>query len=109
MTMLRWPVKVAEVSEVAPGGAVVIAPEVSGHSGPIALFNTDGGFRAVDDLCTHLGASLAESQVEGTEVDCWLHHGRFCLDTGVATKYPARGTLETFRVEVRGTELWLVP
>ncbi|QGU08664.1 Benzene 1,2-dioxygenase system ferredoxin subunit [Corynebacterium occultum] len=107
--MIEHPVKVAELSELEPGAAVVIPPEVSGHSGPIALFNTDGGFRAVEDLCTHLGASLAKSRVEGNEVDCWLHHGRFCLDTGKATKYPAREQLATFPVEVRGTAVWLLP
>ncbi|MGP6174172.1 Rieske (2Fe-2S) protein [Corynebacterium sp. A21] len=107
--MIEEPVRVASVSAVAPGTAVVIAPEVSGHEQPIALFHTAAGFRAMENLCTHLGASLAKSKVHKGEVDCWLHHGRFCLETGEATQYPARGSLEVFKVEVRGTELWLVP
>lgn len=107
--MLEHPVKVARVSDVAPGTATVIAPDVSGHPTPIALFRTDDGFRAVDDLCTHLGASLAKSRVEDGEVVCWLHQGRFCLDTGEATSYPARGALATFPVEIRDGEVWLHP
>lgn len=107
--MIEQPVKVASVSAIAPGTAVVIPAAVSGHPQPIALFHTEEGFRAVEDLCTHLGASLAKSKVDNGEVDCWLHHGRFCLQTGEATQYPARGSLQIFTVEVRAEEVWLVP
>lgn len=107
--MIEQPVKVAGVADVAPGTAIVITPAVSGHPTPIALFHTEEGFHAVDDTCTHLGASLAKSKVSGGEVDCWLHHGRFCLRTGEATSYPAREPLQVFVVEVRGEEIWLVP
>lgn len=107
--MIEHPVKVARVADVAPGSAVVVEPALSGHPTPIALFHTEDGFHAIEDTCTHLGASLAESKVEDGEVDCWLHHGRFCLKSGEATRYPARAAVEVFRVEVRGDEVWLVP
>ncbi len=107
--MIERPVKVARVDDLAPGKGLAIPPEVSGHPTAIALFRTDDGFRAVDDVCTHLGASLAKGTAADGEVDCWLHHGRFCLDTGEATRYPARGTLATFSVEVRGGDVWLLP
>lgn len=107
--MIEHPVKVARVADVAPGSAVVVEPALSGHATPIALFHTEEGFQAIEDTCTHLGASLARSKVENGEVDCWLHHGRFCLKSGEATEYPARGALEVFEVEVRGDEVWLVP
>lgn len=101
--------KVARVDDIAPGSSLVVTPAASGHPTPIAVFHTEDGFYAVEDTCTHLDASLAKSKVEGTEVDCWLHHGRFCLKTGEATRYPAREKLEVFSVEVRDEEVWLVP
>ncbi|MGD7002575.1 Rieske (2Fe-2S) protein [Corynebacterium halotolerans] len=107
--MIEQSVRVARVADIAPGTATVITPEVSGHPTPIALFHTADGFHAVDDTCTHLGASLARSKVVDGEVDCWLHHGRFCLRTGEATYYPARNPLQVFPVEVRDDEVWLVP
>lgn len=107
--MIEHPVKVARVGEIAPGKGIAIPPEVSGHPTPIALFHTEDDFRAVDDTCTHLGASLAKGGAVGGEVACWLHNGKFCLDTGEATLYPARASLTTFPVEVRREEVWLLP
>lgn len=107
--MIEQPVNVARATDLAPGSAVVVAPAESGHPAPISVFHTAEGFYAVEDACTHLGASLAKGTVDGTEVDCWLHHGRFCLRTGQATRYPARKSLEVFAVELRGDEVWLVP
>lgn len=107
--MIEQPIKVARTDEIAPGSAVVVTPAESGYLSPIAVFHTEEGFYAVEDTCTHLGASLAKSRVAGTEVDCWLHHGRFCLKTGEATSYPARDPLAVFTVVVRGDEVWLVP
>lgn len=107
--MIENPVNVARVADIAPGTALLIGPEVSGHPTAIALFHTGDGLRAIEDTCTHLGASLAKSRVVDGEVDCWLHHGKFCLATGEATEYPARGRLATFPVEIRGDEVWLLP
>lgn len=106
--MIKHAVKVAMVEDIEIGKGLAIPSEVSGHPTPIAVFHTDEGFRAIEDTCTHLNASLAKGTIVDGEVDCWLHHGRFCPNTGAATRYPARGVLETFPVELRGDEIWLV-
>ncbi len=36
----------------------------------IAVFNVGGKFYAIDDRCSHRGASLSESDVEGAVVTC---------------------------------------
>ena len=64
-------IKVAEANEVPPGTAKVV--EADGRR--IALFNCDGGYYAIDDVCTHRGGSLSEGEVNGTAVTCpWPSH-----------------------------------
>jgi nitrite reductase (NADH) small subunit len=49
-------VKVAKVEEIPPGqGKQVIV-----HEKPMALFNVDGAFYAVNQICPHMGGPLSE-------------------------------------------------
>ena len=57
-------VKVAKADEFNPGEARLI--EVKGKQ--IALFNINGDFFAIDNMCTHEEASLAEGEISGHEV-----------------------------------------
>ena len=54
-------VKVATRAELPPGGKKLA--EVDGR--PIAVFNVDGTFYAIDDVCTHDGGPLAEGELAG--------------------------------------------
>ena len=51
---------------------------------------------AWEDRCTHDGQSLADAQIEGTEVICPRHGSRFCLRTGAALTPPAYESLRLF-------------
>ena len=53
---------------------------------PIAVFNEDGEFFAIDDTCTHQDASLADGWLEGCAVECPLHASCFDLRTGRSTR-----------------------
>ena len=76
----------------------------------IAVFRTDEDeFYALDDLCTHGDASLADGWIEGTEVECPMHSGKFCLKSGKVLCMPAVDDTNTHKVEVRGDEVWLYP
>jgi len=91
--MERW-IKVAEVVELAPGRARRV------QAGPlrIAVFNDGGQFFAVDDVCPHQGASLAEGTLHDGRVICPRHSWVFDLRTGRCPRdshdpvdtYPAR-------------------
>ena len=94
-------VHIGEINDVKDGHALVVPPEKTGHDQAIAVFRQGEEFFAVDDLCTHLDASL------GRVVTCWLHKGTFDVRTGEALDYPARGRLGTHDVELRGEEIWL--
>ena len=63
----------------------------------VAVFNIDGEFFAIDDLCTHDGGGLAGGEVEGDVVICPRHGARFCLRTGEALTPPAYEPVRTYR------------
>ncbi len=72
----------------------------------IALFNVDGQFLAVNDLCPHMGASLSEGWVEDGAVTCPWHAWRFCLKDGSWLDAPkSKVRTETFDVRVEGDDV----
>jgi 3-phenylpropionate/trans-cinnamate dioxygenase ferredoxin component len=96
-------VKVANVGEVPPGGKKLL--DLDGRA--IALFNVEGQFYAIDDVCTHDGGPLAEGELEGAEIRCPRHGARFDVRTGKALCFPAFEPVETLAVEVRGNEIFV--
>jgi nitrite reductase (NADH) small subunit/3-phenylpropionate/trans-cinnamate dioxygenase ferredoxin subunit len=53
----------------------------------IAVFRTPGGIFAIDDVCPHMGASLAGGWVENGVVTCPWHAWRFRLQDGAWADY----------------------
>ncbi len=73
----------------------------------IAVFFIAGRYYAVEDLCTHDGASISHGDIHAEEgkspcIECPRHGARFALDTGAVVTPPAWQSLETFPVEVVG-------
>lgn len=77
----------------------------------VAVFLTNGEYSAINDLCPHMGASLAAGHVENGGVTCPWHAWRFCVKTGTWLDNPkAKIRSETFAVRVVGNEIQvLVP
>jgi 3-phenylpropionate/trans-cinnamate dioxygenase ferredoxin subunit len=90
-------ITVCRVEDLPPGEALRVA---EGVPAPIAVFNADGDFYAVDDTCTHQDASLADGWLEGCLIECPLHASAFDLRTGLPTCPPAKAALRTHRVSV---------
>lgn len=53
---------------------------------------------AIGDTCSHSDASLAEGDVSGFKIECWLHGAEFDLRTGEALTPPASAPVESFAV-----------
>ena len=68
----------------------------------IALYQLEGDIFATDDACTHAYGSLSEGYVEGEEIECPLHGGRFNIRTGEATAPPVTEDLDTYEVRIEG-------
>lgn len=93
--MSDW-IDVAAVDEIEAGGVMVV--DVDGAE--VAVFNIDGGFYALADVCTHDGGTLADGAVEGHEIECPRHGARFDIRTGRVTAPPAYEDVTTYPVRV---------
>jgi 3-phenylpropionate/trans-cinnamate dioxygenase ferredoxin subunit len=92
-TGVSW-AQVCAVGDLQPGGATTldVVP-------PIAIFNVDGSYYAIDDTCTHETFSLAEGYLDGPQVECPLHYAKFDLRTGEALCLPATVDVRTYPVK----------
>ncbi|WP_146522150.1 Rieske (2Fe-2S) protein [Stieleria varia] len=71
----------------------------------VAVFRQESGeWYAIDDLCPHMGASLAEGYVEGNSVTCPWHAWRFCVADGTWEDNP-RVKVDSFEVQVDGDDV----
>ena len=94
-------VKVGRVSEIPDG-----RPEIFDvDDRKIAVYRIEGGYYAIDDICTHDGGPLAEGEVEGDVVICPRHGARFSIKTGAALTFPAVSPVDTYPVRVEGEDL----
>lgn len=67
---------------------------------PIALFNLDGAFFAIDDTCSHGQASLADGEIDGDLVECPFHGGCFQIKTGLPAGAPCTKPIVRYDVVV---------
>lgn len=77
--------------------------QVGGHH--IALFRQGDDFYATGDMCTHAQQLLSAGWLDGCEIECPLHMGRFDIRTGEALTSPVEVDLPTYRVRVAGENL----
>lgn len=92
---------VAKVGSIAPGCGEAFA--VNGRM--VAVFNLDGQYQAIDDICPHMGASLAGGAVAGGVVTCPWHGWRFRVCDGAWCDNPKGVQVDTFEVRVVGDEI----
>lgn len=88
--------EVSKIGEIEPGTCKAV--EVDGNA--VALFNLDGEYFAIEDVCTHDGSEISCGIVLGEEIMCPRHGARFSIKTGKATAPPAYEDVETFPVRV---------
>ncbi len=74
---------------------------------PIGVFLVEGKPFAVDDTCTHGDASLCDGFLEGEEVECPFHSGRFSVVTGAALQFPATEPLNTYPIVTQGDTIYI--
>lgn len=70
--------------------------EKNGHA--ICITRVGDEIFAIGDTCSHSEASLAEGEVSGTKIECWLHGAEFDLRTGRALTLPATVSVNTYAV-----------
>lgn len=98
--MAQW-VKVAAVGELASGEK----KQINLEGVEVALFNVNGEYYAIEDVCTHDGAPLAHGRFRGEEVTCPRHGARFNVKSGAALCMPAFEPVETYQVKIEGDDI----
>ena len=66
----------------------------------VAVFNVDGRYYAIEDLCSHEAETLSDGPLDGLEIICPRHAARFSLLTGDALSPPAYEPVAVFPVRV---------
>ena len=98
--------RLCRVDAIEDGEALRV--EVDGRP-PLAVYHLDGEFYVSDDTCSHGGASLSEGFVEGGQVECPWHSGRFCLKTGAALNFPAITPIRVYPAIVKDGIVFISP
>ena len=98
--MNGW-VKVATLEELVSTLSVTI------DGMAVALFRTEEGIFALDDICSHEYSRLSEGEVWAGEVYCQKHGSRFNLRTGTVTGLPATKPVRTWEVKVENEAIWV--
>lgn len=90
-------------AEDAPAEGELARFEVSGTA--VAVANVGGVLYGLGDTCTHAECSLAEGDLEDTEVVCVCHGGSFDVTTGEVTSPPPSRPEPVYAVRVHADEL----
>ncbi|HSV39557.1 MAG TPA: non-heme iron oxygenase ferredoxin subunit [Nocardioidaceae bacterium] len=93
------------VGDVAEGSALAVRIDVDGGWEDIAVVRSGDDFYAVRDECSHAAIALSEGEVEGCEIECWLHGSRFDLRTGKPLSLPATEPVPVYPVKVEGDDV----
>lgn len=94
-------VTVAKTDEIRPGEREVFG--IGRHW--VAVFNVDGTYYAIEDVCTHDGGPLADGELVGCEIACPRHGAKFDIRNGKVLTAPALVDVPTYEVRVEGDEI----
>lgn len=67
----------------------------------VAVFQLSDRYYVTANLCTHGPGLMSEGWVEGDEIECPFHQGRFSILTGEPTAAPCTVPLKTWPVVVQ--------
>jgi nitrite reductase/ring-hydroxylating ferredoxin subunit len=97
-------VKVAELSELAPGESRIV---FVGHR-RYALFNVEGEIYCTQNTCPHAGGFLGMGPCKGEWVRCPRHAWAFNVRTGECKSDP-RYTIKRYPVRIEDGAIWIDP
>lgn len=98
--------KVCNTSELQAGQAKSIT--INGKE--IGVFNLNGKFYAIDNICIHAGGPLHEGTVDSgnCQVTCLWHGWAFDLATGKCVTHPRQDVFtNTYPVKVENDEIFI--
>jgi naphthalene 1,2-dioxygenase system ferredoxin subunit len=66
----------------------------------LAIYNVNGLVYCTDNVCTHGNALLSDGFLEGHEIECPFHQGRFDVRDGRVTCEPATKAIKSYPIKV---------
>ena len=103
MGQRKW-VNAIKKNEIEPGQHKTI--EVDGE--PIAIFNLNGSYYAIGDVCTHDGGVLTGGEVQGKVITCPRHGAQFDITDGSVLRMPAFEPVPSYEVRVEGDDVQIL-
>lgn len=83
----------------------VIGVMVGGRD--IAIYTAGSEVYATDNVCTHGQARLCDGFLDGHEIECPLHQGKFDVRNGKPLCEPVTDALRSYPVRIEGQRVYL--
>ena len=95
---------VCKTTEIIPGQM----KKVSVNGNEILVTNIEGNYFAIDDTCTHAGATLSEGKLEDSTITCDWHGAKFDCKNGKLIKFPGEiNDLISYKVIVESDDVFV--
>ena len=93
-----------KVSDITSGKMIMVSTDGK----DILVTNVDGNYYAMDDTCTHAGASLSEGSLDGSTVTCPWHGSTWDCKTGKMIAFGVQlNDLSSYKVTVEADEIFV--
>ena len=93
-----------KVSDITSGKMIMVSTDGK----DILVTNVDGNYYAMDDTCTHAGASLSEGSLDGSTVTCPWHGSTWDCKTGKMIAFGVQlNDLSSYKVTVESDEIFV--
>ena len=73
----------------------------------LALYGVEGEVYATAALCTHGNARLCDGFLDGHEIECPLHQGKFDIRNGAASCAPATDAVRVYPVKIENGRVFV--
>jgi nitrite reductase/ring-hydroxylating ferredoxin subunit len=94
-------IDLCSTNEVAEGESLLVETDALA----LAVHNVDGEFFVTDDHCTHGPGSLSEGYLDGFEIECDFHQGRYDVRTGEVVSPPPWEPVRSYPVVIEGDRI----
>jgi 3-phenylpropionate/trans-cinnamate dioxygenase ferredoxin subunit len=94
-------IPVASKTDLPKGARLVV--EVDGN--PIVVFNVDDKIYAIDGICSHDEEELAEGSLDGFELTCPRHGGKYDIRDGNPLALPVYQEIVSYPVQTSDDEI----
>ena len=100
--MSNW-IETTDIASIPEGDVIAVA--VGGAE--VALYQVNGEIFATDNICSHGHARLCEGFLDGYEIECPLHQGKFDVRSGQPTCAPVSEPIKTYPLKIEGGKVWV--